>query len=102
MELVVWAASVENGEMEHGQIYANPNSRMLFWAAEIGPCHKLGESKQTLSRFSPILNLMEGGGGGRRFTARVVNGVCIRSCGSLCMYVRIYVVNVMAFAKKLG
>lgn len=38
--------------MEHGQIYdlANPNSRILFWGAEMGPCPKLRESKQEVLR----------------------------------------------------
>ena len=37
--------------MEHDQIYdfANPNSKMLFWAVEMGPCQKYRESEQALS-----------------------------------------------------
>ena len=36
--------------MEHGQIYdfVNLNSRMLFWAVEMGPCQKYRESEQAL------------------------------------------------------
>ena len=48
--------------MEHGKIYdfANPNSRMLFWAVKMGPCQKYRESEQTL-RLKQLLQSTVGG-----------------------------------------